>query len=298
MASDALNGSNYYSRKLKYSGLLAELVKHAGPPEQWALVIDGSLHSSVNEKDPSDLYFYYANKLGKIVETLFPERTQLSTLHLGAGALSMARYIEATRPGSPQVAVEIEEDLVEFVESVVSVPSRENLEVLIGDGREVVESNLDLFLGRFNLVIVEIFLERTTPAHVTSLEFYELLKKTLTTDGVVVVNVIDSSDFEFAASQFVTIKSAFGGAKVVIDKEDFYSGTPTNALMVGSSSNRLDLLNDFSGLEPRPAVIVQGDLAKEWEAAGAVVRDVSAKNKTTNNLWIEETKTIASVKTL
>jgi hypothetical protein len=277
---------SYHIKKLSYSGLTAELVRHEGPPPQWVLIIDGSLHSSVDIEDPSKLYFNYSQKLGSIVETLFPEKEKLSTLHLGAGALSIARYIEATRPGSPQVAVEIETDLLDFVEATIPLANRENMEFLTGDAREVVIENKKRFANKFDLIVVEIFLERTTPAHVTSSEFYDLLLGTLKQEGVVIINVIDADPYKYASNQLVTLKNVFGNVKAVIDKEDYEEKIFTNILMVASRGKSLDLLSDYSKLFPRAAVIIQEDSAAEWEAIGQVIYDKSSTDWETETKWV------------
>jgi predicted O-methyltransferase YrrM len=276
----------YYEKKLSYSGLSAKIFQHEGPPPQWVLVIDGSLHSSVDVDDPSRLYFNYTQKLGSIIETLFPEKEKLSTLHLGAGALSVARYIEATRPGSPQVVVEIETDLLDFVESAIPLANKADIEFLTGDAREVVENNKDRFTNKFDLIVVEIFLKRTTPAHVTSSEFYTLLSDTLKPGGVVIVNVIDGETYQYASNQFATLKSVFGEVKAVIDEEEYEEKIFTNILMVTSKNKDLALLSDYSTLEPRPAVIIQGELAAEWEAIGQVIYDETSADWETETKWV------------
>jgi hypothetical protein len=275
------NKERGYQHTLSYSGQLAELFHHEGPPPQWVLRIGGTLHSSVNIDNPSDIYFYYAQKIVSIIEGIFPGNDRLSTLHLGAGALSLARYIEATRPGSPQVAVEIETDLLDFVNAVIPLSNEKDVELLTGDARDVVEKNIQRFANKFDLIIAEIYLDRTTPAHVTSLEFYSLLKSTLSTNGVLIVNVVDGGDYEFAPNQYVTLKKVFNNVKAVFDKEDLNSKAFTNILMIASDSSSVANIVDYSNLEPRPAIIVSGSMDQEWQQKGTTVTDLMAVDWTT-----------------
>lgn len=276
LVSQMMMTKSYNSLVLPYSGLLAELFEEEDAPGEWVLTINNSLHSALNVKDPSNLPFYYAKKLVSIVETLFPTREKLSVLHLGAGALSIARYIDSTRPGSDQVAVEIEDGLVEFVESVLPFNKTGTVDVIIGDGRSVVESKVEEFTDKFDLIIVELFLDRTNPANSTSIEFYELLKKTLTSSGVIIVNIIDGGDYRFAASIYVTIREVFSKVKTVLDEKEFKIRTPGNILVVGSNGNNLESLRDFSGLEPRPAVILDDISGIDWQKIGVVINDSSS----------------------
>jgi hypothetical protein len=275
-----MNTKLYSSKVLPYSGLLAELFEDENSPGEWILAINNSLHSGLDVNDPTNLPFYYAKKLGSIIETLFPRREKLSVLHLGAGALSIARYIDSTRPGSNQVAVEIEDGLVEFVEEILPFDKTGTVDVIIGDGRSVVESGIEEFTGRFNLVIVELFLDRTAPTNATSIEFYKLLKKTLTFNGVLIVNIIDGDDYTFAASTYVTIKEAFSNVKAVLDEKEFKARSPGNILVVGSTENTLEDLQDFSVLEPRPAVILDNISGINWQSIGIIINDSSPINWT------------------
>jgi hypothetical protein len=268
--------SKSYQKILPYTGLLAELFEKEDAPGEWNLTINKSLHSSLDVSDPTNLPLYYAKKLGSIIETLFSTKEKLSILHLGAGALSIARYIDATRPGSSQVAVEIEDGLVDFVESTLPFNKTGAVDVIVGDGRGVVESRIKEFAGRFDLVIVELFLDRTNPANSTSIEFYRLLKETLTPNGVLVMNVIDGNDYRFAASTYVTIKEVFANVKAVLDEKEFRVKTPGNILIVGSNGNNLETLHDFSDLRPRPAVILDNVSGADWQKIGTVIDDSSS----------------------
>jgi spermidine synthase len=238
--------SNYYSKILEYSGLLAELNYSSSPPAQWVLTIDGALHSSVNYDDPSQLYFSYTKRVSNTIETLFFNSKKISTLHLGAGALSFARYIEATKPGSYQVAVEIEPNLYEFVESVLPLKNKDNIELLVGDAEEVVKNRIEEFAGKFDLIIVEIFLGSEETTDVTTLDFFKLLKKTLKADGAVVVNVIDVSPYKSALLRGQFIKHTFGECKFIVDIEEIKSNSSSNLVLVGASVERLSTLPGYT----------------------------------------------------
>lgn len=228
-----------HSKTLKNSGSLAELIHHGGPPPQWVLVIDGALHSSISYEDPSKMYFDYTKRLSSLVESLFSGWDTISTLHLGAGALSMARYIEATRPGSTQVAVEIEPDLYDFVESVVPFVNKENIQLIVGDAKDFVEDANKDFKNLFDLVIVELFLGSETTTDITTLEFFRSVKGLLSTNGVIVLNVVDSGNYDIAASKGALIEDVFGVSKFVVDLEEIKINALSNILVVGSSLDRL-----------------------------------------------------------
>ena len=79
------------------------------------LLIDGMPQSHVDLEDPGYLDFEYVRRIGHVIDMAAPERQPLRVLHLGAGALTLARYVAATRPGSPQLAVEVDAALVDLI---------------------------------------------------------------------------------------------------------------------------------------------------------------------------------------
>ena len=93
----------------------AELLRDADRRAAWMLLIDGIPQSHVDLDDPGYLEFEYVRRLGHLIDVTAPEGQPLHVLHLGAGALTLVRYVAATRPGSRQVAVEVDEALWRFV---------------------------------------------------------------------------------------------------------------------------------------------------------------------------------------
>ena len=93
-----------------------------------------------------------------------PPGQPIRALHLGAGALTLARYIQATRPGSVQYAVELERELLDFVLQQLPLPEGTDLHTVIGDARDALaELTPDL---RFDVVILDIFSGPEAPEHI------------------------------------------------------------------------------------------------------------------------------------
>src|ERR1700722_6598105 len=95
---------------------VAELVADADRPRAWTLRVDGTPQSHVDLDDPLYLEFEYMRRLGHLVDLAAPAGEPLRGLHLGAGGLTLARYVAATRPGSSQLAVESDAALAELVQ--------------------------------------------------------------------------------------------------------------------------------------------------------------------------------------
>ncbi len=94
---------------------VAELVADADRPRAWTLRVDGIPQSHVDLDDPRYLEFEYMRRLGHLADLTGSSGEPLRVLHLGGGALTLARYVAATRPGSRQLAVDSDEALVDLV---------------------------------------------------------------------------------------------------------------------------------------------------------------------------------------
>lgn len=81
-------------------GGLAELVPDRERPRAWTLLVDGAPQSHVDLDDPAHLSFAYQRRLGHVVDLAAPSNRPLQAVHLGGGALTLARYVAATRPRS------------------------------------------------------------------------------------------------------------------------------------------------------------------------------------------------------
>ena len=121
------------------SGVLGpELLRDADRRAAWMLLIDGVPQSHVDLDDPGYLDFEYVRRIGHVIDEAAPAGQPLRVLHLGAGALTLARYVASTRPGSPQLAVEVDAALVDLIRLRLP-PRNPRLRVRVGDARAELE---------------------------------------------------------------------------------------------------------------------------------------------------------------
>src|SRR5690606_646587 len=116
------------------NGMLAEI-----RPDRWVdgafeLVVDGTPQSHVNLERPTELFFEYISRMGAVID-LLPDGP-ITAIHLGAGALTLPRYVHATRPGSRQQVLELEPELVALVRRVLPFPRGAGIRIRYGDARE------------------------------------------------------------------------------------------------------------------------------------------------------------------
>jgi hypothetical protein len=193
---------------------LAELVPDADRPTAWTLLIDGAPQSHVDLADPTHLEFEYVRRMGAVIDLVAPPGAPLRVLHLGGGALTLPRYVAATRPGSAQRVVEIDGPLVDLVRRVLPPDPRIRLKIRVGDAREVVTGARD---GGYDLVVLDVFAGARTPAHLASVEFMHAVARVLAPGGWLVANVADGPPLRYARAQVATIRAALPQACLVAD---------------------------------------------------------------------------------
>ena len=147
---------------------LAELVPDPDRATAWTLMIDGTPQSHVDLADPTHLEFEYIRRMAAAIDLVAPAGQPLRVLHLGGGALTLPRYVAATRPGSAQRVVEIDGPLVDLVRRSLPFDPRIKLRVRVGDAREVVSGARE---AGYDVVVLDVFAGARTPAHLASVEF-------------------------------------------------------------------------------------------------------------------------------
>ncbi|NUR40700.1 MAG: spermidine synthase-like protein, partial [Streptomyces sp.] len=76
----------------------AKLMPDVDRRRAWLLTVDGAPQSYVDLDEPTHLEFEYARRLGHALDILAEPGQPLDVLHLGGGALTLPRYVAATRP--------------------------------------------------------------------------------------------------------------------------------------------------------------------------------------------------------
>jgi spermidine synthase len=191
----------------------AELLRDADRPAAWMLLVDGVPQSHVDLDDPGYLDFEYVRRIGHVIDAAAPAGQPLRVLHLGAGALTLARYVAATRPGSPQLAVEADAALVDLIRLRLP-PRNPRLRIRVGDARAELER---LRPGSFDVVIVDVFDGGRTPAHRTSEEFWAAVRRAVRGAGVATANVADGAPLAHVRAQAATALTAFPHACLIAD---------------------------------------------------------------------------------
>ena len=164
----------------------AELLPDIDRTDSWLLFMDGVPQSGVDLADPGYLEFEYMRRIGHAADLAFPAGAPLRALHLGGGALTLARYLAHTRPGSRQLVAELDDALTDLVRGHLPLPAGHRIRVRAADARAVAES---CHPASYDLVIADVFAGAVTPGHLTTAEFAAATARALRPGGVYAVNV-------------------------------------------------------------------------------------------------------------
>ncbi len=260
------------SRRLA-SGLHAEM--RFASDGGWQLVVDGTPQSHVDPERPQLLVYEYVQQIGHVVDALAPG--PLTAVHLGAGALTIPRYVEATRPGSRQQVIELEPALVELVREVAPLPRGASVRVRYGDAREQLSRLPGGLAGRVDLVVVDVFSGSQTPAHVTTVEFHEQVRALLAPRGVVVVNVADDRTLRFVRRQLAALAAVHGAVAAIADPGMLKGRRFGNVVAVaGAELPDLEAIGRALRRDPLPGKVVAGAELTRFLGGALPARDADA----------------------
>lgn len=200
------------------------------------LVVDDTPQSHVDLDDPTHLHFEYVVRMGAVIDQLTTQGAALSAVHLGAGALTVPRYIEATRPGSRQQVIELEAPLAALVREHLPLPRGASIRIRIGDARTGVQKLPPALSGACDLVVSDVYSGAQTPAHLTSVEFYTELRALLAPTGVLLVNVADGPGLAFARRQVATVAHVLPEVALLADTQVLKGRRFGNLVIAASAS--------------------------------------------------------------
>jgi spermidine synthase len=253
----------------------------AADPDQtaaWTLLVDGFPQSHVDLEDARHLEFEYVRRLGHMLDLAAPAGAPLRVLHLGAGALTLARYVAATRRGSRQLAVDSDAALVEFVRRRLPLGQtarRSGIRVRVADARAALAG---LRPGSFDVVVADLFAAGRTPPHLTSAEFAAEAAQPLAPHGIFAANITDGPPLSHARARVAAIRSVFASACLISDA-GVLRGRRFGNLVVAASRRDLpvaDLVRRAAS-DPFPGRVVYGTDLDRFVAGVKPMADASAE---------------------
>lgn len=156
----------------------------------YVLTLDGMQQSAVDPADPTRLVFDYMRRIGEVLDRLPPG--PLRVLHVGGAAMTLPRYVAATRPRSAQIVLEPSVEVIEEVRAQVPLPPRSGIKVRPVDGLTGIAAVRD---ASQDVVILDAFAGGEVPPELTSLRFLEEVRRVLDVSGLLIANLTDRPPF-------------------------------------------------------------------------------------------------------
>jgi spermidine synthase len=241
-----------------------ELLADLDRPRAWTLLVHGTPQSYVDLDDPEYLEFEYMRRIGHILDLAAPPAAPLRVLHLGAGAMTLARYVARTRPGSSQLAVDADEAVIELVRARLPLhqPARRGTgragrtRIRLGDARAVLQA---LPPAGYDVVICDVFSGAGTPAHLTSAEFTGEASRVLAPAGIFAVNIGDGPPFAHTRARVAAVRTVFAEVCLIADAP-VLRGRRFGNLVLAAAHRELPVegLTRRVAADPFPARLLEG----------------------------------------
>ncbi|MFD4413769.1 MULTISPECIES: spermidine synthase [unclassified Streptomyces] len=252
----------------------AKLMPDVDRKRAWLLTVDGAPQSYVDLDAPTHLEFEYARRLGHVLDTVAEPGAALDVLHLGGGALTLPRYVAATRPGSRQDVVEADRGLLSLVREHLPVPEGAGITVHGGDARAWLEAAAP---ESADILIADVFGGSRVPAHLTSTAYARAAERVLRADGVYLANLADAAPFAFLRSQLATFSTVFEELALIAEPGVLRGRRFGNAVLV-AAHRPLDTaaLARRTASDAFPARVEHGPTLREFIGAAEPVGDDNA----------------------
>jgi spermidine synthase len=257
-------------------GGLAELVPDMDRPGSWLLYLGDAPQSQVDLTDPRHLEFEYVQRIAHLLDVAAPAGVPLRVLHLGGGALTLPRYLAATRPGSSQLVAETAGALMDLVREHLPLGrARGRIRVRIADAREVLGS---VPPGRFDVVISDVFAGARTPPHLTTVECAQLAARAVGPGGLYIQNVADGPPLSFAKQQAATVAQVFAHGLLAAEPGVLRRRRFGNLVLAGSQAELpADGLRRRAAADPFAARVLDGEDLDRFVAGTRPVTDATAQ---------------------
>lgn len=255
-------------------GGLAQLIPDPDRSRAWTLLIDGAPQSHVDLDDPAYLSFEYQRRLGHVIDLVAPPGKPVQAVHLGGGALTLARYVAATRPRSTQQVVERDARLVQLVRRELPLDPNARIRIRSADARAGLAKVPD---GWADLVIADVFSGARTPAHLTSTEFLDEVRRALKPSGVYAANLADGPPLAHLRGQIATAAARFAELALIADPAVLRGKRFGNAILVARDLPLpLAELTRRAACDPHPARVEHGRQLTDFTGGAVPVTDEAA----------------------
>jgi spermidine synthase len=204
----------------------------------WVVVLDGHPQSHVNLDDPLDLAFEYVTLAAAAIDAILGDRERIRVTHVGGAGLTLPRWIQATRPGSPQIVLEPDAALTAAVRSRLPLPRGHRIRVRESDGASGIRALND---ASADLVVVDAYADGRVPAELAAVSFLVDCARVLGPGGLLVLNLADEADGRYVDRVAAGAAVAGLSHRVILATTDVAKGRRFGNRILVAATAPLDL---------------------------------------------------------
>ena len=244
-------------------------------PSAATLWVDGTPQSHVDLADPTYLVFEYVQHIAAALDVALPSG-KAAVLHLGGGALTLPRYLAATRPGSVQRVVEIDAALIELVRAELPLAPAHQIRISTGDARDALDQQR---AGSVDAVVADVFAAARVPARLTTVEFFAACGAALRPGGVLVYNFVDGHRLRFARRLIASVAAQFRDVTVAAEPGVWRGRRFSNLVLIASQAELpvRELTRRLAG-GPFQARLEHGAALAAFVGSAAALTDATAED--------------------
>lgn len=176
-------------------------------PSVRRLVLDG-LVQSYNNDDPLKLGYGYERVYAEVVQSITVDQPAPRSLFIGGGGYTFPRWMQVMYPAGSSDVLEIDPQVFRVAYTDLGIDPDLDINTYAVDARvfftrNVPESSYDIVFG-------DAFHNFAVPYHLTTLEFNDLVARSLRPGGIYIMNLIDRfPESDFLAAYLRTIRRSF-----------------------------------------------------------------------------------------
>lgn len=149
-----------------------------------SILVDGVEQSRVDLSRPEELQFEYMEQMDTILSLALPAPTRVRALHVGGCGCALAWAWHVLRPGSRQLAIEVDPEIAEKAREWLPLPRKPHLRIRLGEGREVLSSSQ----ATYDSIVRDAFVGRAVPKHLQTGGWVETVRNHLRPAGLYLAN--------------------------------------------------------------------------------------------------------------
>ncbi|MBI2980256.1 MAG: fused MFS/spermidine synthase [Chloroflexi bacterium] len=220
--------SNYYTIQVSEGGANIKVLR-----------LDNLVHSYNSPGNPAVLVYRYVQVFDEITRYLTRANQSPRTLHLGGGGYTFPLYLEIVYPKSINEVVEIDPVVTEIAHEELGLPLETSIKTYNQDARFFLIQRKPE--DKYNIVIGDVFNDRSTPYHLTTVEFAKLVKDNMAEDGVYLVNIVDDyKNGRYMPSFVHTLKQAFNYV-YLFNTGGSWDDMEIDTFVIAATDQRIDL---------------------------------------------------------